>query len=81
METKVRLRLIYPEEKIKEPILNNVCKNFDVEINIRRADVDEKFGRLELELKGKEEEIKRAIDFLKENNVEVAYLDGEPFRE
>jgi len=81
MITRVRLRLIYPEEKIKEPILSRVCKNFDVEINIRKADVDEKFGRLELEFKGNEEEIKKAIDFLKENGVEVAYLDGEPFRE
>jgi ABC-type methionine transport system ATPase subunit len=81
MNTRVRLRLIYPEEKIKEPILNNVCKNFDIEINIRKADVDEKFGRIELEFRGSEEEIKKAIDFLHENGVEVAYLDGQPFRE
>jgi ABC-type methionine transport system ATPase subunit len=81
METKVRLRLIYPEEKIKEPILNQICKKFDVEINIRKADVDEKYGRLELELKGKEEEIKNAIDYLKEKGIEVAFIDGEAFRE
>ncbi|RUM58061.1 MAG: FeS-binding protein, partial [Persephonella sp.] len=35
----VKLKLIYPEDKIKEPILSKVCKNFNIEINIRKANV------------------------------------------
>ena len=77
----VKLKLIYPEEKIKEPLLSKVCKNFDVEINIRKANVQENIGWLELELTGKDEEIKRAMDFLAENGVEVSFLEGQIFRE
>lgn len=78
---KVRLRLLYPEDKIKEPILNKVCKNFDVEINIRRANVIENFGDLTLELTGSDDEINRAIKYLKENGVDVSFLEGNIFRE
>ena len=78
---KVRLKLIYPESIIKEPILSQVCKNFDVEINIRKANVQENLGWLELELSGTDEEIKKAMDFLKEKGVEVTFLEGQIFRE
>lgn len=77
----VRLKLIYPENKIKEPILSKVCKKFNIEINIRKANVQESIGWLELELSGKDEEIKKAMDFLKENGIEVLFLEGQIFRE
>ncbi len=80
MET-VRLKLIYPEEKIKEPLLSKVCKKFNIDINIRKANVQEKIGWLELEFVGSDEEIKKAMDFLKSNGVEVLFLEGHIFRE
>ena len=78
---KVRLKLIYPENKIKEPILSKVCKQFDVEINIRKANVQENIGWLELEMLGNDEEIKKAMDLLKSNGVDVSFLEGQIFRE
>jgi len=77
----VKLKLIYPEDKIKEPILSKVCKSFNIEINIRKANVQESIGWLELEFIGKDEEIKKAMDFLKENGIEVLFLEGQIFRE
>ncbi len=77
----VKLKLIYPEDKIKEPILSKVCKDFSIEINIRKANVQESIGWLELEFIGKDEEIKKAMDFLKENGIEVLFLEGQIFRE
>ncbi|RMA92471.1 NIL domain-containing protein [Hydrogenothermus marinus] len=77
----MKLKLIYPEEKIKEPILSKVCKTFDVDINIRKANVQENVGWLELELIGKEDEIEKAIEFLKQNGVEVSPLEGQIFME
>lgn len=77
----MKLKLIYPEEKIKEPILSKVCKTFDVDINIRKANVQENVGWLELELIGKEDEIEKAIEFLKQNGVEVSPLEGQIFTE
>ncbi|ACO04661.1 MAG TPA: FeS-binding protein [Persephonella sp.] len=77
----IKLKLIYPEEKIKEPILSRVCKNFDVEINIRKANVQENIGWLELELTGKEEEIEKAIQYLVSQGIDVSPLEGQVFME
>ena len=77
----IRLRLIYPEELVKEPILCTVCKNFDVVVNIRTASVKEDSGILTLEIEGREEEVEKAIKFLKEKGIYVEPLEGEVFRE
>jgi ABC-type methionine transport system ATPase subunit len=77
----MKLKLIYPEEKIKEPLLSKVCKNFNIDINIRKANVQEKIGWLELEFIGNEAEIEKAINFLVENGVEVLPIEGQVFVE
>ncbi len=77
----MKLKLIYPEEKIKEPILSRMCKTFDVDINIRKANVQENIGWLELELMGNEEEIEKAIDWLVKQGIEVSPLEGQVFTE
>ncbi|MEJ5173447.1 MAG: NIL domain-containing protein [Hydrogenothermaceae bacterium] len=77
----MKLKLIYPEEKIKEPILSKLCKTFDVDINIRKANVQEKVGWLELELIGKEEEIERAINWLTDQGIDVSPIEGQVFVE
>ncbi|RMD46780.1 MAG: FeS-binding protein [Aquificota bacterium] len=79
--SSMKLKLIYPEEKIKEPILSKLCKSFDVDINIRKANVQENIGWLELELTGKEEEIENAINWLKNQEIEVSPLEGQVFTE
>jgi ABC-type methionine transport system ATPase subunit len=77
----MKLKLIYPEEKIKEPLLSKVCKNFNIDINIRKANVQEKIGWLELEFIGNDEEIEKAINFLVENGIEVQPIEGQVFIE
>ncbi|SNZ09469.1 NIL domain-containing protein [Persephonella hydrogeniphila] len=77
----IKLKLIYPEDKIKEPILSKVCKNFDVEINIRKANVTENIGWLELELTGDEKQIEEAIKFMESQGIEVSPLEGQVFME
>ncbi|MCX7759851.1 MAG: NIL domain-containing protein [Hydrogenothermaceae bacterium] len=77
----MKLKLIYPEEKIKEPILSKLCKTFDVDINIRKANVQEKVGWLELELIGKEEEIEKAINWLTDQGIDVSPIEGQVFVE
>lgn len=77
----MKLKLIYPEEKIKEPLLSKVCKNFNIDINIRKANVQERMGWLELEFIGNEEEIEKAINFLVENGIEVLPIEGQVFIE
>lgn len=79
--SSMKLKLIYPEEKIKEPILSKLCKSFDIDINIRKANVQENIGWLELEITGKEDEIEKSIDWLKEQGIEVSPLEGQVFTE
>ncbi|MEZ0323125.1 MAG: NIL domain-containing protein [Hydrogenothermaceae bacterium] len=77
----MKLKLIYPVEKIKEPILSRLCKTFDVDINIRKANVQEKVGWLELELIGSEEEIEKAINWLINQGIDVSPIEGQVFIE
>lgn len=79
--TSMKLKLIYPEEKIREPILSKLCKNFEVDINIRKANVQEKVGWLELELIGKEEEIEKAMNWLIQQGIDVSPIEGQVFVE
>ena len=73
----IRLQLIYPEDKIKEPVICRVCKNFDVILNIRTAKVTAEVGILTVEIDGDEEEIERAIEYIKSAGVSVSPVEGD----
>lgn len=77
----IRLQLIYPEEKVKEPVLCMVCKNFDVVVNIRTAKVTKDTGILTIEMDGDAEEIERAVKFIEEKGVLVQPIEGQIFTE
>jgi len=77
----VRLQLIYPEDKVKEPVLCMVCKNFDVVVNIRTAKVTKDTGILTVEIDGEAEEIERAIKFIEERGVIAQPIEGQIFLE
>ncbi|NPB07000.1 MAG: FeS-binding protein [Aquificae bacterium] len=77
----IRLQLIYPEDKVKEPVLCRLCKSFDVVVNIRTAKVTKDAGVMAVEIDGEEEEIERAIRFLQEQGVIVQPIEGQIFTE
>ncbi len=70
-----KIRLSFPEEKIKEPIIYNIGHEFKVVTNIRRADVREKTGWVELELTGDPAEIDSAVKSLKLKGVKVEPIE------
>ena len=47
----------FPTNMITEPVIFNLGRDFEIETNIRRADIREDAGWVILELKGTEEEI------------------------
>ena len=49
----------FPTKMVTEPVIYNLGKDFEIETNIRRADVREDTGWVILELKGTEEEIEK----------------------
>jgi len=73
-ETKpeqTRLWLMYPPKLIKEPLIWQISQKFKVVTNIRQASVTDEIGIVSLELDGKREDIKAAIQWLEKLGVKV----------
>ena len=67
----LKFHITFPENKIKEPVIYKIGQNYQVVTNIRRADVTEKTGWMDLELTGDPKEIERAVEGLKKFGVKV----------
>ena len=69
--TRTRVRLTFPSNLIQEPILYHLVKDFDIVINIRRADVKEDYGWVALEMEAGEDTLARGVKWLKGKGVQV----------
>lgn len=67
----LKFHITFPEGKIKEPIIYDVGRKYQVITNIRKADVTEKTGWVDLELTGDTKEIERAVEGMKKAGVKV----------
>jgi ABC-type methionine transport system ATPase subunit len=67
----LKVRVTFPEDHIKEPVIYQIGKEYKVVTNIRRADVTEKTGWVDLELIGDAKEVERAVAGLKKKGVKV----------
>jgi ABC-type methionine transport system ATPase subunit len=74
---KRQVRLTFPQDLIREPVIYTMAKECDVIPNIRRAKVTELVGEVVLELEGKEEDLDRGIDFLVRKGVKVEPIVGD----
>ena len=68
---KQRLHLTFPEHLIEQPIIFRLATDFDVIPNITRANVDERFAWVVVELEGTEEAIGAAVVWLGEQGIQV----------
>lgn len=66
---KTRVRLTFPEELVREPVVAQLVRRFDVEPNIRRASVEAHQGWIICELAGAPEAIEGAVAWLEEVGV------------
>jgi L-aspartate semialdehyde sulfurtransferase ferredoxin len=67
----VKVHIQFPEDKIKEPVIYQIGHEYKVVTNVRRADVRETTGWMDLELTGDSAEIERAIVGLRKKGVVV----------
>ena len=67
----LRFHIRFPEDKIKEPVIYQIGKEYKVVTNVRRADVRETTGWMDLELTGETAEIERAITGLRQKGIVV----------
>jgi ABC-type methionine transport system ATPase subunit len=69
--TQRRLWLMFPPKLIKEPLIWKLGQKFKVVTNIRQASVTDEIGIVCLELDGKREDVKAAIQWLEKLGVSV----------
>ena len=70
----VRVRLTFPEELVREPVIARMTERFAVVPNIRRADVGEQGGWIVCELDGDPGDVDGALDWLRSEGVRVDLL-------
>ncbi|NOY53805.1 MAG: FeS-binding protein [Deltaproteobacteria bacterium] len=68
---KRKVYLTFPPKLIREPLIYHVGHKFNVVTNIRCASVTDEIGVVGLELEGEPEEIGRAMEYLKSQDVRV----------
>lgn len=70
----VRVKLTFPENLVREPIIAQLVRDHGVEPNIRRADVGENEGWIVLELGGEPGRVEEALDWVRSRGVRVDLL-------
>jgi ABC-type methionine transport system ATPase subunit len=72
-----RLKLIFGPSLVKEPVIYQLGRKFEIVTNIRRADVTKDQGWVLLEVSGEPEELDRGIEFLESKGVKVEPAEGD----
>jgi ferredoxin len=72
---KQKLVLRFPSTQVEQPVIYHLVKDFDLMVNILRADINpKKEGRLMLEMSGSEENFRQALEWLQEHGLRVMNL-------
>jgi ABC-type methionine transport system ATPase subunit len=70
----VRVKLTFPESDVRRPVLATMVRRFDVEPNIRRADVEEHRGWIVCEVDGEAAQVEAALDWVRGEGIAVDLL-------
>ena len=74
---KQRVKFSFPTEMVKEPVIYQLGRDFEIVTNIRRADVREDIGWVVLELDGEDAEIERGLAWVGTTGVRVDPVSGD----
>ncbi len=69
------VRLVYPPDLLRAPVLNQLIQRFDLTVNILRAQVGADAGWIELQIQGSDEEVEKALNWLREKGVYVQFME------
>ena len=67
------LRLVYPVSLMSVPIINQLIRRYDLTVNILRAQIGGEDRWMEVQLSGNPVVIDEAIDWLKEQGLQIQY--------
>lgn len=68
---EIKAEITFPGELKDQPLICNLCKNFDIVVNIIEASFSTEVGWAILVFKGSQEEIGRAEEYLRNNGVKI----------
>jgi hypothetical protein len=74
---KMRVHLTFPPERIKDPVIYQLGRDFGLVTNIRRADVTATHGWVTLEIEGKDDDLERGVAWLKKQGLKVDPIEGD----
>ena len=70
-----KVYLTYPAKLLKEPVIYQLGRKFDIVTNIRGANISAEVGLVALEIDGPETEVGAAIEWLVEIGVKVEPIE------
>lgn len=74
---KRRVKLMFPQVLIKEPVIFAMAKKYDIMPNIRRARITDTVGEMVLELEGEPANLDEAVKSLSEQGIDVEPVEGD----
>ncbi len=73
-QVRVKVKLTFPESEVRRAVLATMVRRFDVEPNIRRADVEEQRGWIVCEVDGAAAQVEAALDWVRGEGITVDLL-------
>ena len=67
------IRLIYPKELLREPVINQLIRRYDLTVNILQARIGDGGRWMKLRLSGNSEEIEKAIAWIQAQGIKIEY--------
>ena len=71
---RVRVKLTFPESLVRTPVLAHLVREFNVDPDIRRADITDSVGWIVCELDGHADRIDAAVAWLRSEGIGVDLL-------
>lgn len=73
---RTAVRLTFRGDTLNEPVIYRMGQEYKVVTNIRRADVSEDSGWVELDIDGEPAEVERALDYCRSRGIGVQRLEA-----
>lgn len=74
-QVRGKFYLTYPKQLVKEPLIYQMSRKFELVFNVRSASVSEEIGIIALELDGPQETIDAAVAWFRERGVTVEPIE------
>jgi D-methionine transport system ATP-binding protein len=75
----VIVQLTFVGEGAEQPLITNIIRNYDVDVNILQGKISHTqngpYGTLVIQVDGKREEVEKAVNFIKEQQVKVEVME------